>query len=179
MPSRFIAIASSRRKELDTIESSVRVFQITADGLHGPVAYINDVTDPADHRNTKIIFSGGHLWFGAAYDGPLRNYKVECFRDQMNNSGMDLSLHTFREAGRAYICSDDGFYPIKGSIDDTMTVYRSSPIVQEDGMLLPALATITLTKEYENGLEYEIQVEESLPTSLLMAIFSLPYVVQY
>ena len=176
MPSTYIAIAS-QHKDTFTIQSTVRVFQTTADGLHGPVAYINDSADPADHRDTEILFQGGRLTFGAAYDGPIRNHIILHFADQ-NHRKTDLALHDFPLAKKAYICSADGFYPIHKFYDRktfTITVYRSSPIPQEDGMLFPPLATITQTKKSENGFEYMIHVEENLPISFLMAMFSLPF----
>ena len=75
MSSTFIAIASQDR-DIFMIKSSVRVLQLAANGVHVPVAYINDSADPADHRNTEIIFSNNRLEFRAAYDGPIRDHFV-------------------------------------------------------------------------------------------------------
>ena len=176
MPSTFIATAS--REKIDFfVTSSVRVFQTSADGLHSPVAFINDSADPADHRNTEIIFEGSPLRFAAAYDSPVRNHVVLPFVDQ-NHRETDLALHVFPWANKAYIGSADGFYPIKKYYDHktfSITVYGSSPIPKEDGMLFPVLATITQTQKSENGFEYVIRVEEDIPASLLMAMFSLPF----
>lgn len=176
MPSTFIAIAS-RDKSSFIITSSVRVFLTSADGLQGPVAYINDSADPADHRNTEIIFDRGRLIFKAAYDGPVQHHIICPFENQ-DHRKTDLALHSFPWANKAYICSKDGFYPIKKHYDHntfTITVYNSSPIQQKDGMLFSTLAKITQTKKSENGLEYVIHVEENLPIPFLMALFSLPF----
>lgn len=175
MPLTFIAIASQNRS-LYTIASTVRVFEATADGIYVPVACINDFADPVDHRHTEIVFAEGCLNFTAAYDGPILDHFIWTFADQNNRT--NLELHDFPFAQKSYICSDDGFYPINKYYDQqsfTIIVYSSSPIPREDGILFSTLATITKIKKDENGFQYVIQVEENIPASLLMAIFSLPF----
>lgn len=176
MPSTFTAVAQRRRSEY-RIHSTVQVFHTTADGLRIPIAQIQDSADPADHRHTEIIFSEGRLVLEAAYDGPIRKHFVWPFSDE-NHCEMDLALHDFPYANRSYLCSADGCFPIKKEKNHktfTMTIYGSSPLSPEDGVLFSALATITQTRKFENGFEYNIQAEENLPASLLMAIFSLPF----
>ena len=176
MPSTFTAIAT-RHRSTYIINSTVRVFQITADGLYIPVAQIHDSVDPADHRHTEIIFSEGRLKFGAAYDGPIHKHFVWHFSNG-NDCQTYLELHDFPWAKKSYLCSEDGFFPIKKYNDHKtfeMTIYGSSPIPREDGMFVSMIATITQTRKTENGFEYTIQVKENIPTSLLMAMFSLPF----
>lgn len=176
MPSTFTAVVS-RYRSVYNIRSTVHVYQTTADGLHIPIAQIHDSADPADHRHTEILFSGGRLEFGAAYDGPFLKHFVWPFSDE-NHRKIDLELHDFPYANKSYICSADGLFPIKKYNDNKtfiMTIYSSSPIFREDGIIFSTLATITQTSKYDDGFEYTIQVEEPLPASLLMAIFSLPF----
>lgn len=175
MPLTFVAIASQDRS-LYTIASTVRVFKATADGMYVPVACIDDSADPADHRHTEVTFAEGRLSFKAAYDGPILDHFIWPFADQNNRT--NLELHDFPRAQKSYFCSKDGFYPIKKDYDRqsfTITIYSSTPIPREDGMLFSTLATIKETKKDDNGFQYVIQAEENIPISLLMAIFSLPF----
>lgn len=176
MPSTFVAsVFQSRRKVI--IESTVSVNQLTSNGLYIPVASIYDSADPLDHRRTEIRFAGGFLDFVDVYDGPVVDQVVADFGDE-NHGRTGLSLHYFPFAKKSYLCSSDGFFPIKKSYDHStfqITVYSSSAIPQEDGLLFSVLATVTQTRKFKNGFEYIVQAENAIPVSLLMAIFSLPF----
>lgn len=163
-----------RKSDGFVTDSNITVTRQTENALPTIVARIRDSSDPCDHRTTTVEFENGSLRFSAAYDGPVRPHTVRSF------SGSDVSLHTFyfnRQDPQFYLCSDDGFFPIhmeKNNGDFKITVYKSPPVPQADGLLYPVLASITKTQTHRDGFEYRIRAEE-MPRLLLMAVFSLPF----
>lgn len=176
MPLSFAATAYQTR-DTYMIESTVAIYRQTAGNPNIPVANIYDLADPGDHRKLKMYFEGGALFFSAAYDGPLRDKFIWNFRDEQGkDTGICLLVYPW--AQQSCLSSMDGFFPIQTECTDdsfTITVCRSTPVPQKDGLLYTPLATLVQTGRSEKRFDYQIQVEESVPTPLLMAIFTLPF----
>ncbi len=156
--------------------SQISVFQKIDDISSIMIANIEDSADPMDHRDTIINYAEGTLRFSTAYDGPLQWHDILPF------SNCDISLHIFhvrRSETLQYLCAESGFYPIcieHNNSDFKLCIYNSFPTLQQNGLLHPLLATVTKTQTYADGFEYTIQASELPPSPLLMAIFSLPFI---
>lgn len=176
MSSTFIATVS-QKKSAFMIDSRVSVCKQIANNSYAPIAYIHDSADPADHRQTKIHFAGGTLYFSAAYDGPLQEHSCSYLKNEAHRN-TDISLHEFPHAGKICLCSSKGAFPVTKAYHRGMfelRIYQQSSLVSDEGLLYTVLAKVMQTQRTEHGYAYMIQVEEDVPDSLLMAILSLPF----
>lgn len=174
---RTFTAAVRQKGDSYVIDSTVSVYQQVAGNQYAPIAYIYDSADPADHRQTKIHFAGGTLYFSAAYDGPLRGQVIWPFMDEAHKC-TDMALHCFPFADQAYLCSSEGFFPITKAYDRGMfelRLYRRTSRVSGEGLHYTAFAKVMQTQRTEHGYMYMLQVEDGVPDSLLMAILSLPF----
>lgn len=169
-----------RREEKQFVAESAAVVSRRVSGKkYVPVAQIRDSCDPVDHRQTRITFRGDSLHFAAAYDGPIKERFIWPFR---NAAGCDtgISLHRFPVSDQTYLCSAEGFFPIKaerGPKGFRITVYSAATVPKKDALLHRILATAVQTESFDNGFAYCVQAAEPLPLAFLMAIISLPFTV--
>ena len=135
-------------------------------------------TAESDHRETRIDFAQGSLYFSASYDGPVRSHEIRHFRAETRRD-TGIALHLFPFDDCVYLGTPEGFFPIKHEYKKdpdsfAVTVYKSADIPQENGLLMEPLATAVQTQRTEDGAVYRIQVEEALPLLSFMAVLALP-----